>query len=407
MWFNRPLDGVYNDIFVMDTPTNTFRPIRLCIIVTASVSLYGLYRKQWLYWTKQGFDVHAIADAGPEHKTVREMGVTTHSIPMVRNPSPLKDLVSLVRIWWFLLWHRFDIVHVSTPKAGFLGAIAARLSRHKRLIYTIHGRCYENMTGWRRKVISGCDWLSCHLAQCVMPVCHELGQAMVNEGLCPSHKIHVVGSGSCNGVDISQFTRTKENVANGQDIRRQFGIAEDDLVILFVGWLRREKGINELVNAFESLAKEYPKIHLLLLGNFEPSDPLEPGVVSSIKNHPRIHCLPWCWDPVPVYAAGDIFALPSYREGLPSVALEASAMELPVVATDIMGCREAVKDQVIGLLVPPADTKAIENGIKRLIEDPALRNKLGINGRDRVLREFRQEAIWAGILEQYQKLLSR
>lgn len=381
------------------------RKPRLCIIINPSIGLYGLYRKQWCYWIGKGYEVHGIAGPGPEHEIVREMGVTTHIIPMQRYPSPLKDLISLVRLWWFLLWHRFDIVHVSTPKAGFLGAIAARLSGHRRLIYTLRGRPYENMTGWRRRLMNGCEWLACHLACRVIPICNELAQLIVKEGLCPVEKIRVIGSGSSNGVDLSRFTRTEENIHIGQNIRRQFGIAVDDLVILFVGWLRRDKGTNELVHAFNSLAEEYPNLHLLLLGSYEHSDPLEDHVVSLIESHSRIHHLPWCAEPAPIYTAADIVAFPSYREGFGNVAMEASAMELPVVASDIMGCRESVKNGLTGLLVPRADVQALKDALKKLIDAPDLRRELAQNGRHRVEQEFRQELIWQGILEQYHSLL--
>ena len=381
------------------------RKPRLCIIINPSIGLYGLYRKQWRYWIDSGYEVHGIAGPGPEHDIVQKMGVKTHVISMERYPSPLKDLISLIRLWWFLLWHRFDIVHVSTPKAGFLGTLAARFSGHRRLIYTLRGRPYENMTGWRRRLMNGCEWLACHLACKVIPICHELGEVLVKERLCPAEKIHVIGSGSSRGVDLDQFTRTEEHIRIGRQLREESGVSERDLVILFVGWLRREKGTNELVLAFDSLAEEDSHVHLVLLGNYELSDPLEAEVVSLIENHKRIHHLPWHWEPAPAYAAADIFVFPSYREGFGNVVLEASAMELPVIATNIIGCREATQDGVTGLLVPPRDTETLKDTIKKLIEDPELRKELGQNGRHRVEQKFRQEIVWQGIHKQYKDLL--
>jgi len=387
-------------------PTESPAPKRLCIIVTASVSLYGLYRSQWSYWIEQGFDVHGVAGPGPEHEMVRQMGVTTHAIPMERNPSPFKDLLSLIHLWWFLLFNRFDIIHVSTPKASLLGALAARLSGHRRLVYTLRGRAYENMTGLRRKLMTTCEWIVCRLAARVIPICRELGQAVVQEGLCPPDKIHFIAKGSSNGVDLDRFAQTDQNVRAGREIRQQLGIADDDLVVLFVGWLRRDKGINELVQAFQKLSAPYPGLHLLLLGQYEASDPLQQQVVRSIENHPRIHHLHWRSEPAPVYAAADIVALPSYREGFGTVAIEAAAMELPVVATDIMGCREAVENGNTGLLAPPRDVEALAAALRRLIEDPALRVRLGRAGRRRAELSFRQELVWQGIAELYEQLLS-
>ncbi len=382
------------------------RKPRLCIIVNPSIGL-TLLRKQWTFWIKHGFEVHCITGPGPkEHEKVRKMGVKTYVVPMERYPSPIKDLISLMRLWWVLLWNRFDIIHVSTPKASFLGTLASWLSGHRKVFYLLRGRPYEHMTGWRRKIINSCEWLTCHLSSKVVPICHELGQVVVDEGLCPAHKICVIGSGSSAGVDLSRFTRTEENIHIGQNIRRQFGIAVDDLLILFVGWLRKDKGTNELVHAFNSLAEEYPNLHLLLLGSYEHSDPLEDHVVSLIESHPRIHHLPWRVEPAPIYTAADIVAFPSYREGFGNVAMEASAMELPVVASDIMGCRESVKDGVTGLLIPRADAQALKDALKKLIDAPELRRELARNGRNRVEQEFRQEIVWEGILKQYNELLS-
>lgn len=378
---------------------------RLCVIINLAFG-FSMLRKEWKYYMEHGFDVLGISGPGPEHhKIVQEMGMKIHVVPIERYPSPLKDFISLIHLWWFLLWHRFDIVHVSTPKAGLLGALAARLSGHSRLIYVVRGRAYENMTGLRRKLMSFFEWFTCLLARRVIPICHKLSEVIVKEGLCSARKIRVIGSGSSRGVDLEQYTLTEEAIAAGKSVRRGLGISEDGLVILSVGWLRRDKGINELISAFDSLAEQYPNIHLILLGNYELTDPLEPEVVFSIGNHLRIHHLPWRNEPVGVYAASDILAFPSYREGFGTVAIEASAMELPVVASDIMGCREAVKDGVSGLLFPMADAKALEKVLKRLIDEPSLRKELGQNGRNRVEKEFRNEIIYEGMLEQFHEIL--
>jgi glycosyltransferase involved in cell wall biosynthesis len=385
----------------------TSRPIRLCVIINPSFGLTLPYGKRWEYLMARGFECTGVAGAGPEHEALRRRGVRTRAVPMQRYPSLLKDLVSLVRLWWFLLWHRFDIVHVSSPKASFLGALAARLSGHRRVVYTVRGRPYEHMTGLRRKVMNACEWLTCHLARRVIPISRELGRVLVEEGLCPPGRVRVIRSGSSKGVDLERFSRSEQTVRLGRAIRRERGIQDGDLAILFVGWLRRDKGVNELVRAFGPLAEEYPRLHLLLLGDREPSDPLDEDVLAAIEQHPRIHHLPWRPEPAPVYAAADLVAFPSYREGFGNVPLEAAAMRLASVASDIMGCRESVRRDVTGLLVPPRDAEALREALKRLIDDPSLRERLARNGRRRAEEKFRQELIWDGVASLYRELMGR
>ncbi|KPK84485.1 MAG: hypothetical protein AMJ81_05395 [Phycisphaerae bacterium SM23_33] len=385
--------------------SDTSRPIRLCVIVNPSFGLTLAFGKRWQYLMSRGFECTALAGPGPEHETLQKIGVRTHAVPIQRYPSPLKDLVSLTRLWWFLLWHRFDVIDVSTPKAGFLGALAARLSGHRRLVYTVRGRAYEHMTGLKRRLMNACEWLCCHLARRVIPISRELGQVLVDEGLCPADRVCVIRSGSSKGVDLERFSLTAGRAREGRRVRRECGLGRDDLAILFVGWIRRDKGVNELIRAYGELAEEYPGLHLILLGDFEPSDPVEEEARDRIQTHPRIHHLPWRADPAPVYAAADLVAFPSWREGFGNIPLEAGAMGLTCVASDIVGCRESVQRDVTGLLFPRGDTHALRDALKRLIDDPQLRQRLAANNRRRVEKEFRQEFIWEGIVALYRELL--
>lgn len=382
-------------------------PIKICFIVTASVSLYGLYRNQWDYWLRQGYIVHAVANHGPEHNLLRKIGIVSHAIPIQRKPSPLHDLLSLIYLIIFFYKYRFNIIHVSTPKAAFLGSIAAYLSGHNNIVYTVHGRPYENMKGIIRFLFEMCERITCHLSTIILPVCHELGKAISCNDHRIANKTRVIGLGSNNGVDVHAFQPTPETTSRGLALRQTLLIPTNDIVLLFVGWLRREKGINELVNTFSLLSYNYSCIHLILLGNYEMSDPLNPDTIQVIGNHPRIHHCSWQWDTIPYYAASDIFVFPSHREGFGNAILEASAMELPVIACDIMGCRESVKSNVTGLLVPPMNISILYKTIERLIFDTDLRKQLGKNGRIRICNNFIQEHIWHNINSIYLSLISQ
>lgn len=383
------------------------RPVRLCVIVTVSITLYYLHRGLFAYLREHGFEVTGVSSHGPEHQTLAQQQVRTVAIPMSRSISPLRDLVSLVRLWWFLLWNRFDIVHVSTPKAGLIGMLAAWLSGHRRRVFTLRGRVYEDMTGLKRRLLASCDRIVCQLATCVIAICHEMGQAAVEEGICRADKIDVISSGSSNGIDTTRFQRNDVTACKGRELREKLGIAADSLVILAIGRLRADKGINELLEAFVEVAEWHPRVHLLLVGELEQARPLAAQTLERIHQHPRVHHVPWLTDPVPAYAAADIVAFPSHREGFGNVAIEASAMELPVVASDVMGCRESTLADVTGLLVPVANAEALRKTIERLVEDPQLRMTLGQNGRRRVEAEFRNEIIWKGLLEKYRAILGQ
>jgi glycosyltransferase involved in cell wall biosynthesis len=176
-------------------------------------------------------------------------------------------------------------------------------------------------------------------------------------------------------------------------------------VVGFVGRIVRDKGIVELYQAWKILRARDLNLHLLLVGPFDPQDPVPPGIESRLRKDPRAHLTGMDWDTPRLYAAMDVVSLPTYREGFPNVPIEAAAMGLPVVATRIPGCVDAVQDGVTGTLVPPADAHALARAIEAYVTDPVLRRRHGVAGRERVLREFRQEVIWEALYREYLRLL--
>ncbi len=224
--------------------------------------------------------------------------------------------------------------------------------------------------------------------------------------LCPLWKIESPGPGSINGVDAQRrFDPDLVGPAARKETRERFGIPLDALVVGFIGRIVRDKGLVELAGAWSILRDAYTELHLLTVGPFEPRDPVPPETEHLLRTDPRIHLAGLDWNTPPLYAAMDVVALPSHREGFPSVPLEAAAMALPVVATKVPGCLDAVVDGVTGVLVDAGDTAALADSIRRYLDDPRLRARHGAAGRERVLRDFQRERVWRALHEVYDAAL--
>ena len=375
---------------------------RVCIVTTIPQSLYFLHKGLFEYFRKQGWDITGIAANSSKknneiHKLLEQQNVKMVSMPFIRHPSLLKDLWCLFRLWCFFLFNRFDIVHCSTPKAMLLGTVAAFFSGHRAKIVTMHGRVYENYTGWKRKAFVAIDNFIYRIANKVIPVCKELGESIVKDG-CPPSKIVNIGP-SNNGVDSEIFTKNNANILEGKKLREKLNIPQNALVILSVGRLREEKGINELVAAFKELSAQQP-IHLVLLGPRETHlNPLTSETEKEIESNPNIHYPGKSNNTVPWYAMADIVAFPTYREGFGNISIEASAMELPIVGSNIMGLREGIIDGKTGILVPVKSIKLLAHALQKLIDHPELRKQMGIAGRQMAVTKFNPQKIWDKILE--------
>ena len=376
---------------------------RVVHVMTVPLSLAFL-RGQVSYMRTRGFSVHAITAPGPE---LTDFGATeqvsVEGIPMRRAIAPLGDLVALVRLCRALRRIRPEIVHSHTPKGGLLGMIAASLVRTPVRIYNLHGLRFVTESGLRRQLLRLTERISCALAHRVLSVSHSIRTVAIDEGLCPPGKVKVILGGSINGVDGDQFRPQEPAVRLAA--RATHGVPEDALVVGFVGRLVRDKGIAELAAAWAQLRERDPRRHLLLVGWDEMEAELA-ATSSALRSDPRVHFTGPQADTVPLYAAMDVAVLPTYREGFPTVVLEAAAMSLPSVATSVPGCVDAALDGVTGTLVPPRDAEALVVALERYLSDPSLRDRHGQAGRRHVLEHYRREAIWEGVAREYQELLA-
>lgn len=367
----------------------------------------GFFTGQIGYMKARGFKIQAISSPGVDLKKFAEREqVAAHAVEMPRRITPLRDLVAIFQLWRTLHRIRPAIVHAHTPKGGLLGTVAAWLARVPVRIYHMHGLPFTTANGCKRLLLRWSERVACLLTHQVFCVSRSVREVALAESLCRPEKIKVLLRGSINGVDAGdQFNPEKVGGHARKDVRSKYGIPVDDQVVGFVGRVVRDKGLAELAAAWRILREESPALHLLVVGPFEPQDPVPPQVEALLRGDPRIHLTGMVDNTPPLYTAMDIVALPTYREGFPNIPLEAAAMALPVVATRIPGCVDAVEDGVTGTLVPPRDAAALAKAIHMYLEDPALRRTHGLAGRKRVLRDFRPEAMWEALHQEYVRLL--
>jgi len=385
--------------------TNSNRP-RLVIAVNSSIAL-GFLQGQPEYFQNSGFDVTVIRPEkrSGEWEVPRPDGVRVLEVPMEREISPVRDIRSIWHLWGILRTLRPTVTNVGTPKAGLLGGFAAWLNRVPCRFYTLHGLRFETTTGLRRKLLILAERLACRFAHRVVCVSHSVREKAIASGLVDRERALIFGAGSCNGVDVARFAATPQRTWRAAELRRQFGIPSDAPVALFVGRLTCDKGIAELVEAFLQLENRIPNLRLLLVGSFEDGDPLPEDIHKRLETHDRVILAGPVNDTAPYYAMADVLVLPSHREGLPTVVLEAHAAGKPVIGAAATGIVDLVVDGETGLLFPVGDVSSLADAIARLTEDKALARKLADAGRDHVNRKFRQELIWAALRREYLKVL--
>ncbi|HEX8272052.1 MAG TPA: glycosyltransferase family 4 protein [Longimicrobiaceae bacterium] len=381
---------------------------RVLHVTTVPMSLRFL-RGQVGYMRARGYEVHALTSPGEELDAfgARE-GIPVHTVEMRREITPLHDLGALRRIVAAIRRVRPDVVHAHTPKGGLLGMLAAAAAGVPVRVYHMRGLPMMTAGGKRRALLRATERLSCSLAHQVICVSHSLREVAVAGGLCPPEKIRVLAGGSGNGVDSAgTYSPERWSAEERRGLRARWGIPEGATVLGFVGRIVRDKGVAELAEAWRSLREAHPELHLLMVGPAEPQDPLPAAVLDALRADPRVHLAGMQPSAAPFYAIMDLLALPTYREGFPNALLEAGAMELPVVATRIPGCVDAVVEGVTGRLVEARDAAALEEALRGYVADPALRAAHGRAARRHVVESFGQEVIWEALDGVYRELLAR
>ena len=380
------------------------------IWVTTVAQSMGLFRGQLNYLSKH-FHLTFVSSNGEDETELivkgEKEGIPVHEIPMSREISLVKDIKSFFYIIWYFQKEKPDTVHGNTPKGGLLSMMAARISGVPTRIYMCHGLRYQGCSGLKKKLLMSMEKLSCSCATHVICVSDGVKETLVANGLCTPKKSLVIGYGSCNGIDTSQFDALAYSQDERQALRTKFGIADDEFIFIYMGRIVKDKGINELVEAFSRYRKEYPKVRLMMLGAFEDElNPVLPNTAALIKNNKQgvVYCGKQS-DVKPFLAASQCLVLPSYREGFGMVLMEAGAMGLPVISSDIIGCNNVVNTNENGLLVQPGSVDDLYSKMKMMVENKELYRKFASNTRLSIQRRFEQKKLWEKYLEFYIKIV--
>ena len=349
-----------------------------------------------------GFRVTLVSGPGEllERTAARE-GVKAIAIPMKREIAPIADIVSLIRLWWLLLRLRPDMTEFSTPKAGLLGTLAAWLVGVPVRIYMLRGLKVEGTAGFKRRILLAAERAASACAQIVLCNSRSMRAEALALGVAPEVKLNLLGDGSSNGVDAERFS------PGPNDVRDSLGLAEQAQVVGFVGRLTCDKGLPELMEAFETVLKSEPETQLLLVVWFDAADDaLSPELRSRIESHPRVHCTGFVADTAPYYRAMDVMVLPTWREGFPNAVLEAAASGIPVVTTIATGSRDSVVPEVTGLLIPPGYPEAISEAVLKLLRDPERRRRMGKAARAWVVEHYANDRVLGLATAFYKSLLA-
>lgn len=291
-----------------------------------------------------------------------------------------------------------------TPKGGLIAMLAAWLARVPVRIYLRHGLVYETSRGLKRTLLINIDRLASKLATKIVCVSPSVAKRSIEDGLNPEIKQIVLAHGTCNGIDIDRFCKGTINVEVVSTLKTELGINDGDFVIGFAGRLVRDKGIIELIRAYQEIRKTHHNVRLMLVGMLEIRDALPEDVVATIKEDKSIISTGYVgYDTIEqYYALMDVFVLPSYREGFPTSVLEASAMEIPVITTRATGCCDSIIDGKTGMFVGHNE-KELETAIMKLYDSDELRSQMGLAGRKMVVDNFRNEVVWKEIGKLYKQ----
>lgn len=377
---------------------------KLLRITTVPISLNKLIAGQPAFMQSKGIEVFlASAEGDDVQKVINRENVPHYVLPLTRVISPIADLWALIKTISLIIKLKPTIVHTHTPKAGLIGMLAAYLCRIPVRMHTVAGLPLLEAVGAKRKLLNLIEKITSFCATKVYPNSFELKKIMLDNKLSSETKTSVIGKGSSNGIDTSWFSQ--EAIGDQSNLKEQLGIKDDEIVCCFVGRVVKDKGITELIDAFQKIIEEKYKVKLLLVGPKEPKlDPLYSRTEKLIHENGSIIEVGYQEDVRLYLAISDMFVFPSYREGFPNVVMQAGAMNLPCVVTNINGSNELINHGENGEIVEVRDVDGLYQSVKKIITDDVYRNKLASNARKNIMDSFEQRYVWEEIYKEYKKL---
>lgn len=378
--------------------------IKIIRVTTVPISFKVLLKDQLKFMSRH-YEIVAVSSEGKELSDVaHDEGVRTVPLNMSRQFTPLRDLVSLMKMILLFRKESPDIVHSHTPKAGIVAMLAAFLCNVPNRLHTVAGLPVMNKVGLTKIILLAVEWLTCKCATKIYPNSKGLEAFLTDIVNVPSNKLKVLGSGSSNGVDTRYFNLTPDLQESSKIFKTKYGL-NDCFVFTFIGRIVKDKGIEELIDAYARLSSEVENIRLVIVGWEEPlTDPISNYSQEILKNNIGIVCTGFMDDIRPSLGASDCLILASYREGFPNVVMQAACVNIPSIVSNINGCNEIIQDGSNGLVVEPKSADALYYAMKRLESDRGLLSDLAAKSRHSVVEKYDREKFQKIILAEYQSL---
>lgn len=375
-------------------------------VTTVPLSLGGLLGGQLKFMSKY-YDIIGVSSTDKNNtlKRIEEFEeINTYPIEMTRKITPIRDLAAVYKLYTFFKKEKPFIVHSHTPKAGTLSMIAAKIAGVPHRLHTIAGLPLVEAKGFKRLLLNTVEKVTYWCATKIYPNSYGLQDIILNHKFTKKNKLKVIGNGSSNGIDIKKFNLKNFNDNDKKrSLQKSLGIDKKDFVFIFVGRLVSDKGVNELITAFNKINDLHDNVKLLLVGDYEADlDPLNKETLRIMEGNANIINTGWVDDVRPYFSISNTLTFPSYREGFPNVVMQAGAMGLPSIVTNINGCNEIIIEGKNGVIIPVKNSKDLYNKMLDIYE-----NKINFDSkkcRELIVSRYQQQVVWEALLEEYNNL---